>query len=183
MNTNFADFFDETGHFNATARIYYVEAMYQNQVDSLPPDLQQHISDCDYCSIKILQSYQIALELGKELTTSPKTEIGRFTLSDKQEDLEAILQQLMAEAIEIPVFEALIEEQVLRSTANESLSIEVLQPAQNQICQNTIIFQLKTALLKPLILSIRNHQKRMLKVTIPPNTREYSIEVQNWNKG
>jgi len=185
MQQNYSKYFDEEGHLNTIARTLYADAMRLSKVEQLPEPLQQHIVDCSYCSSLIVILYDAISDLDYEdLSPHPvleTTQMSKWSISENPQDIEGILEQLMAEAIEIPSMERLLKK---RATYRKSGAVElkIKKPIANALCFNELDFEFETPLSSPTDLSIRNHKGRLIKILLPVNTTKHSVPLQPQEK-
>ncbi len=181
MQQNYSKYFDEEGHLNTIGRTLYADAMQLEKVEKLPDSLQQHVNDCSFCSSLIVVLYDAIAELNYSdlpshplLNVSPK---GNFTLSDNPQDIERILEKLMAEAVEIPSMERLLKNQIAYRKLGR-IEIKVNKPTPNALCFNQLDFELEEALTESADLSIRNHKGRVFRALLPKGEKAYSVSLQ-----
>ncbi len=177
MNSeDYSLFFDEENHLNQKAQALYVDAMKLNRLDEIPKMIYEHAQNCSYCTVELYELYE-ALEgvnyadLGKHPWLDEG--LSELTLSDKSEDLDLILQQLIADAVTIPAY----EEMLATTYRNQSMgaTLVVHAPNSEQLCIDSVTFLFSSNSERSFVLTLENHQKRVYKARLPHNTINHTI--------
>ncbi|MEZ4888482.1 MAG: hypothetical protein R3E32_27390 [Chitinophagales bacterium] len=178
MQQNYPIYFDSDGHLTTIARAMYADAMKLDKVTQLPDSVQEHTNVCNYCSSLIVVLFDAIEGIDyQDLAPHPvfeQNEKSHYSISDNPQNIEAILQQLMAEAVEIPSMERLLKTQSnYRKSDIEDL--QVIQPLPNALYFNSVDFQFEKPLSHITDLSIRNHKGRVFKASLPIDTKDYTL--------
>ena len=169
-------YFDEESHLNQKAQALYIDAMKLNRLAEIPKEIYEHAQNCSYCTVELYELYEALegvnyAELGKHPWLDEG--LSELHLSDKSEDLDAILQQLIMEAVTIPAYEEMISE-TYRSQ-NIAATLVVHTPTPNQLCINYVTFLFNSDSGRSFVLTLESHEKRVYKVKLPHNTMEHTI--------
>lgn len=174
-------YFDEENHLNQKAQALYIDAMQLNRLAEIPKEIYEHAQNCSYCTVELYELYE-ALEgvnyakLGKHPWLDEG--LSELQLSDKSEDLESILQQLIADAITIPIYEEMLATTYRNSDTAGSETLEVTHPTSEQLCVNSVQFRFYSNSDKGFTLILENHQKRVYKTRIGAGSNEHLVEFQ-----
>ncbi len=181
MQKNNSKYFNPEGHLNTVGRSVYADAMKLEQVAQLPISLQKHVGKCTYCSSLIIVLYDIIEDIDYEeaiphplLKALPKS---KWKIGNHLHDVEAILEQLRKEAVEIPSMERLIQRGKVFRNKHHSEPI-LLNPKSEQLFFHQIDFEFAQPIAVAADLSIRNHQKRVFKGQIPAHTSHFTVSFQ-----
>ena len=173
-------FFEADEHLNSAGRMLYTEAIQRNKLESLPPKVYEHVNYCPECSAEILllvemmEDEPIDFNEQHPFFDNPKSE---YFVSDDWADIEALLEQIKAEAVTIPLYENRIEEQLTASYRSSSTAIEVLSPQNEHLYQGDVVFTFGEKTSSEITLIIRNHQGQVYKTKIPANTLHHTVEL------
>ena len=169
-------YFDEENHLNQKAQALYIDAMKLNRLAEIPKEIYEHAQNCSYCTVELYELYEALegvhyAELGKHPWLDEG--LSELHLSDKKEDLEAILQQFIADAVEIPTYEEMISETYRSQNIGDTLVVHAPNP--EQLCTNSVTFLFNSNSRRSFVLTLENHQKRVYKAKLPHNTMEHTI--------
>ena len=180
MKKLYSQYFDDEGHLTTLARALYADAMKLNQVIRLPQPLQSHVNQCAYCSSLIAVLYDAIEEIDyQDAPTHPILKAApnsKLSIGDKPEDIEALLQQVMQSAIEVPSMERLIKMQTqdrYRKAGNAKFTLN--EPFSNQLYFNQVDFRFVAPTSISIALSIRSHKGRVFKAELPTQTALYTV--------
>ena len=180
---NSTRYFDTQGHLNELGQMLYVDAMKVEKVGQLPEELPEHVMDCDYCNQNIRSTYILVEDLDYPVELHPildKAEASTLTLSDDAEDIDQILEKLMAEAITIPAMEKLLETQAAYRN-EDAIGITLREPQANQLCKDGVDFHFIASENRPLTLTLQNHQQRVFRQKFEAGTTHIRIDFQPKN--
>lgn len=184
-------FFDEAnGHLNMAGRMLYAEAMELNHLDNLPAAVYQHVQNCHECSTQIwMLNNLMEGELAEMEEAHPffeveesDIELGDFSLSDNPMDIDSFLEQIKAEAIEVPLYEKMIEQQLAAAYRSSSKSIQLISPTHEQVCEKEVVFTFQKPTSSPLFLVLENHTGEVHDCKIPTNTTNYTVSLEPANQ-
>lgn len=171
---------DENGHLNEHGIMLYADAMKLVQVEKLPEFIQEHLHNCTFCSTKVIDLFKLIEDLDYSHQIHPILGLSQdvdFTLDADSSHLEAVLQQLLDDAIQLPVFENLIETQFAYRNSKAKDLFQVLKPQSEQVCIRFIDFLFSQAITKKTFISLTHHNGRILKELIPIGNKEYRIDI------
>ncbi len=176
---------DEDGHLNDSGIVLYAEAMKLRQIEKLSDELQQHLIDCGYCSLRVAQLFEHIEQIdfsdwGLHPILGEAKNID-LLLGDQSDNLDIAIQKLLEESIQVPLLENLIAAQHTYRNSNSSSELRVLFPQPEQLCMNTLTFNFSQAIDKNCKLSLSNHTGRILKTELPLNITEFSIDISDIN--
>ncbi len=174
-------FFEADEHLNAAGRMLYVEAVQRSKIHSLPSKVYEHVNYCPECSAEIL----FLSELMEE-ESIPSNEVHPFFnnsnstyfVSGDMQGIEELLEQIKAEAVQIPLYEKRIEEQSTAQYRGSATEIKLLSPQNEQLYQGEITFTFLSPTTSIITLIIRNHKGQVYKAKIPTHTLSHTIEFQ-----
>ncbi|MEZ4885274.1 MAG: hypothetical protein R3E32_11150 [Chitinophagales bacterium] len=173
-------YINEKGHLNQLGQMLYADAMKVQKVNQLPTELPEHVFDCDYCNKQVRVLYSLIADLDYPLESHPildKSEKSSLSLSENSDNLDDILQQLMAEAIQIPAYEKLMETQMAYRN-EDAIGISLQQPTDNQLCKEGVDFHFTTSQKLPITLTIESHQKRIFREKFEAETTHIHVDFQ-----
>lgn len=173
-------YYDNNGHLNDLGQMLYVDAIKIQKVGQLPREMPEHVFDCDYCNKNVRSLYDLVAELTYPIEKHPTLEVNELSdlsLGEIDGDLEAILTQLKAEAVLIPRFEKLMEEQVAYRN-KDAIGIQLQSPKPEQLCRTNLAFIFATSENLPLTLTIQNHEKRIYRAKFAAGTTQIKINFQ-----
>lgn len=176
---------DLDGHLNDKGVSLYAEAMKLRQVGKLPLEIQEHLQSCGFCTSKVIDLFELIEELDySDMETHPVLGEGKnmeLMLGEGEENLENILQQLLDEAVELPLFENMIESQLAYRNSQSQDALAVIHPSKEQLCLQKITFTFSKAIDKKCFISLTNNVGRKLKVELPLNVTEFTIDISDKN--
>jgi len=172
-------FFDEEQHLNQKAQALYVDAMKLNRLVEVPKGVYEHAQNCSYCTVQLYELYEVLegvnyADLGKHPWLDKG--LSKLYLSDKNQDLEAILQQLINDAITIPAYEQMITTIHRNAATSGSETLKVTRPTKEQLCIDSILFQFYSNTNKKFTLILENHKGRVYKTRIAAGNTEHLVE-------
>ncbi len=176
--------FTEAGHLNDNSVALYVDAVKLGLINRLPDSIYDHAQDCLSCTTAILQLQDLLSDEDySEMTSHPYFgELhSKITISDSEDLLDGILNQLRDEAETIPVYERLLEEQVTYRNVYVPL-IQVSSPGSEKLYTSHVDFQFATESDKQLTLIVENAQERVLKTTLDPQDANYQLRFDPFDK-
>ncbi|MFK7906805.1 MAG: hypothetical protein AB8B69_16855 [Chitinophagales bacterium] len=179
-NDNTLLFFEEDGHLSAKGRMFYAEAIEFDKKNLLPDQMYEHVNFCAECSFEIIMLKTLMDEISiGTVEEHPvfSSSNSRYSLSDKLEGIDDLLEKIKAEAILIPLYENIIEEQLASAYRLSSSPIKVLSPISEQLYQDKVTFTFEQATSIKLILQIENHQGEVYKAEIPTNTTTHTLPL------
>ena len=177
----------EGEHLNDAGLMLYAEAIQLGKVGELPDGFYQHIRQCRECDEGVmeltlfLKSNEINMDGEHPYFDRRSSDI---TIPDDPEELDQILQQIIAEATPVPHYERMIEKSLsYRSSTNVPLTVS--SPHNGQLYAGIIPFTFDTKTHKPITLLLENNKmERVVKpVKLPAGTTEYKMEVSHLPTG
>ncbi|MFK7907045.1 MAG: hypothetical protein AB8B69_18060 [Chitinophagales bacterium] len=178
-------FFETDAHLNSAGRMLYTEAIQRNMLESLPQKVYEHVSYCPECSAEVLMLVELMEDEpidSNEVHPFFDNSNSEYFVSDDWADIEALLEQIKAEAVTIPLYEKRMEEQLTaqyRSSASSAL--QVISPQNEHLYQEEVTFTFAEKTSSEITLIIRNHQGQVYKTKIPANTLSHVVEFQPSN--
>ncbi|MEZ4884815.1 MAG: hypothetical protein R3E32_08835 [Chitinophagales bacterium] len=173
-------YFNKYGEINALGRMLYAEAIRLNRLDDLPTDLYEHVLQSPWASAEIIDLYTlIENEEYSESEPHPFFDLSNKTIGNDINDIDRILEQLKTEALLNLTYEKAIEEQfAFRSSAAAAVPLKVKTPIEEQlVMENFIDFEWETSSNNELILTLENHQRRLVKERLPAGTTSFRIDL------
>ncbi|MGB0931622.1 MAG: hypothetical protein ACPGVB_12635 [Chitinophagales bacterium] len=178
-------FFEADQHLNAAGRMLYTDSIQRDKIDLLPNDVYEHVSYCAECSAEILMLVELMEDESIDSNEvhpffdNPNSD---YFLSDDWADIDALLEQIKAEAVTIPLYEKRIEEQLTAQyRSSTSSAIQVISPQNEYLYQGEVTFTFAEKTSSDIILIIRNHHGQVHKAKIPANTLYQIVEFQPSN--
>ncbi len=178
-------FFEADKHLNAAGRMLYTEAVQRDKIDLLPHDVYEHVNSCAECSAEILMLVELMEEEPIDANeqhpffNNPNSD---YFVSGNLADIDALLEQIKADAVQIPLYENLIKEQLTASYRSSSTGIQILSPQNEHLYQDEVTFTFAEPTSSPSTLIVRNHQGQVYKAKIPANTLHHTIDFQSAEK-
>ncbi|MEZ4884073.1 MAG: hypothetical protein R3E32_04975 [Chitinophagales bacterium] len=179
MDNQLSIYFDLEHHLNDRAKSLYIEALNLNRLAEIPRIIYVHAQKCAYCTIQLYELYEALegvnyLELGKHPLLD--NGLSNLRLSNNIEDIDAILERLIADAIVIPAYEEMISTTYRNSVVDGRLV--VLHPENEQLCIGFISFRFSTNTGIGFILTLENHLGRVFKTRIAASETEYTLSFE-----
>lgn len=174
---------DLEGHLNEQGISLYAEAMKLRQVGKLPKEIQEHLQNCGFCTSKVIDLFELIEDLDySDLGTHPILGEGKdvqLLFGEGEQNLEHLLQELLDEAVELPLFENMLDDQFAYRSSQSQNALQVLSPTSEQLCQNKITFNFNQPIEKKCSISLTNNEGRKLKQEIPQGLTEFTIDISD----
>lgn len=171
-------YINEQGHLNDLGQMLYVDAMKIEKVNRLPEELCEHVLDCDYCNAKVRSLYVLIEDLDYPVQQHPVLDIAEksdLSLSDSSDNLDDILQQLMADAVLIPSYEKLMTTQMAYRN-EDAIGIQLTQPTENLLCKEGVDFHFTTSENRLITLTIESHEKKVFRQKFEAGTTHIRVD-------
>ena len=175
-------FFESSGHLSMAGRMLYAEAVEFQRVEDLPETIYQHVESCKDCSAHILlltdlmEGEYVDMEEEQEEHPFFDGDLGAYSVSDNPLDIDALLSQIKSAAIEIPLYEKIIQQQLQKAHRGVTQSIRVLSPENEELCFHEVTFTLQNPTPVALGLVVENHKGIVYKAQIAANTSQLHIQ-------
>ena len=177
-------FFNDDKHLTDISVSLYADAVKLGLINRLPKDIYDHVNSCLHCSDSVNHLLRfLEDEDYSHLTQHPFFGELNSTVSipDNAADLDQILAQLKAEALPIPMYERLIDQQLTYRNLFVAV-INVKAPVKDQLCTKEVNFELVTDSDQPITLIVENQKERVLKTTLEADTSSFKLSLDPTDK-
>lgn len=178
------DFF-KNGHLTVEGLTLYAEAIRLDAVVKLPEGFYQHLLTCDDCDDEVMTLAEFILHEPYDAATHPylgEQAASDYMITDNPEDLDRILEQLIAEATPVVRYERMIA-QTFAFRSSTATHFKVLAPEKDQLCVGEVVFRFENNTNKPIQLVVENQDRqRVADAMIDADTNEYRIDCADTNQ-